>query len=338
MIRAIQEPTLPKPWTTNVARPGEIPTFGAASRNMKTQPRPVAASRPKEPSSEIGLPVTQAGVWPWSLPYWSIIQAIVWALVLTSGAGMSRVGPEQLRDLVHERPRDLLQLVLVESRGVDVDAALGAAERDVRRSPSSRSSSRPASGPRRCRPRGGSGRRPCRGRGRRCAGSGSRGRRASPVGGLDRDLHGDLAVGLPEDLRGCRRGSSRLSQALSKWWWTTSRSEIFARAERGSAAVGLDAGRGQRSVGLGLRLGLGRHGLSSGRTTALVRHPRTVACQPTGDSTIAVAPGAIAQLARASRLHPKVAGSNPAGSIPAPNQSVSKVASRRTSLSGAVDG
>ena len=34
-----------------------------------------------------------AGVWPCSLPYSSIIQAIVWALVLTSGAGMSRVGP-----------------------------------------------------------------------------------------------------------------------------------------------------------------------------------------------------------------------------------------------------
>ena len=37
--------------------------------------------------------MTTAGVWPWSLPYSSIIQAITWALVLTSGAGMSRVGP-----------------------------------------------------------------------------------------------------------------------------------------------------------------------------------------------------------------------------------------------------
>jgi len=39
------------------------------------------------------LPVTIAGVWPWSLPYSSIIHAIVWALVPTSGAGMSRCGP-----------------------------------------------------------------------------------------------------------------------------------------------------------------------------------------------------------------------------------------------------
>ena len=60
---------------------------------MKTTPRPVAASRPYEPSSAIGLPVTQAGVWPWSLPYSSISQAITCASVPTSGAGMSRVGP-----------------------------------------------------------------------------------------------------------------------------------------------------------------------------------------------------------------------------------------------------
>ena len=60
---------------------------------MKTQPRPVACSRPRDPSREIGLPVTIAGVWPWSFPYSSIIQAITWASVFTSGAGMSRVGP-----------------------------------------------------------------------------------------------------------------------------------------------------------------------------------------------------------------------------------------------------
>ena len=39
------------------------------------------------------MPVQIAGVWPWSFPYSSIIQAITWAFVLTSGAGMSRVGP-----------------------------------------------------------------------------------------------------------------------------------------------------------------------------------------------------------------------------------------------------
>jgi hypothetical protein len=39
------------------------------------------------------LPVTIAGVWPFSLPYSSISHAITCALVLTSGAMMSRVGP-----------------------------------------------------------------------------------------------------------------------------------------------------------------------------------------------------------------------------------------------------
>ena len=60
---------------------------------MVATPRPVAASRPYEPSSAIGLPVTHAGVCPWSLPYSSISQAITCASVPTSGAGMSRVGP-----------------------------------------------------------------------------------------------------------------------------------------------------------------------------------------------------------------------------------------------------
>ena len=40
-----------------------------------------------------------AGVCPWSLPYSSIIHAITWALVLTSGAGMSRVGPRTFSTL-----------------------------------------------------------------------------------------------------------------------------------------------------------------------------------------------------------------------------------------------
>ncbi len=46
MIRANQEPTLPNPWTTNFVSSGSRPSLGAASWNMNTQPRPVAASRP----------------------------------------------------------------------------------------------------------------------------------------------------------------------------------------------------------------------------------------------------------------------------------------------------
>ena len=76
-----------------------MPHSGAASENTHTTPRPVAASRPREPSRDSGLPVTHAGVWPWSLPYSSMSQAIVWALVPTSGAGMSRWGPSSFSTL-----------------------------------------------------------------------------------------------------------------------------------------------------------------------------------------------------------------------------------------------
>ena len=84
-----------------------------------------------EPSSAIGLPVTIAGVWPWSLPYSSMNQAIVCALVLTSGAGMSRVGPSTFSILsMNERAircsSDGSSLL-----GGAVDAALGAAEGDA---------------------------------------------------------------------------------------------------------------------------------------------------------------------------------------------------------------
>jgi hypothetical protein len=42
------------------------------------------------------LPVTIAGVLPHSRPYSSISHAITWALVFTSGAMMSRLGPSIL--------------------------------------------------------------------------------------------------------------------------------------------------------------------------------------------------------------------------------------------------
>jgi glutamate dehydrogenase (NAD(P)+) len=64
MIRPAQPPTLPKPWMTTVAPSGRRSSSGAASRKQSTTPRPVAASRPCEPPSESGLPVTMAGVWP----------------------------------------------------------------------------------------------------------------------------------------------------------------------------------------------------------------------------------------------------------------------------------
>jgi hypothetical protein len=58
-----------------------------------TAPRPVASSRPREPNRSTGLPVTTAGEKPCMREYSSMIHAMTCALVLTSGAGMSRWGP-----------------------------------------------------------------------------------------------------------------------------------------------------------------------------------------------------------------------------------------------------
>ena len=92
-MRAAQLPTLPKPWTAKVAPSIGRPRSASAHFAHSATPRPVASSRPSEPCIDTGLPVTTPGWKPWYLPYWSAIQAIVWALVLTSGAGMSSDGP-----------------------------------------------------------------------------------------------------------------------------------------------------------------------------------------------------------------------------------------------------
>jgi len=66
----------------------------AASRPVTNTPRPVALTRPSEPPRWIGLPVTTpVAVLPVFIEYVSIIQAMIWPLVPTSGAGMSRCGP-----------------------------------------------------------------------------------------------------------------------------------------------------------------------------------------------------------------------------------------------------
>ena len=104
----------------------------AASSMQKTAPRAVASLRPSEPPSEIGLPVTTPGtVYPTCIEYVSMIQAIVWALVLTSGAGMSRSGPIRTSISVVKRRRQVLELAPRQLLGVDDDAALAAAERDA---------------------------------------------------------------------------------------------------------------------------------------------------------------------------------------------------------------
>ena len=63
--RANQLPTLPKPCTANRMPPSVLPSTASASRIATRQPRPVAASRPYEPWSSMGLPVTTPGENPW---------------------------------------------------------------------------------------------------------------------------------------------------------------------------------------------------------------------------------------------------------------------------------
>ena len=88
------DPTLPKPWTATVAPLMGKPRCAAASRAVIMTPRPVASRRPSDPPISTGLPVTTAvHVEPTCMLYVSITHAIVWALVLTSGAGTSLSGP-----------------------------------------------------------------------------------------------------------------------------------------------------------------------------------------------------------------------------------------------------
>jgi hypothetical protein len=89
-VRAAHDPTLPNPWTAIATLGRERPHSSTISSTMTMHPRPVADSRPSEPPSGTGLPVTTPGVHPSSWAYSSTIHAIVRASVYKSGAGMSR--------------------------------------------------------------------------------------------------------------------------------------------------------------------------------------------------------------------------------------------------------
>src|SRR2546425_10120925 len=87
-------PTFPNPWTATVAPLRLSFTFDAASRVAYMSPRDVASSRPREPPITSGLPVTTPGIAkPLFIEIVSMIHAIVWLSVYTSGAGMSFSGP-----------------------------------------------------------------------------------------------------------------------------------------------------------------------------------------------------------------------------------------------------
>ena len=91
--RAAHVPTLPNPWMATVVALRSIPAAVTAWSRQMMHPVPVASVRPGDPPSSTGLPVTTAGEWPARWEYSSTIQAMTWALVAMSGAGMSTVGP-----------------------------------------------------------------------------------------------------------------------------------------------------------------------------------------------------------------------------------------------------
>ena len=78
-------------------------------------PREVASSRPRDPPIAIGFPVTTPGTaYPAFIEIVSMIHAIVWPSVYTSGAGMSFSGPMMIEiELAYRRvirsfsPRDI---------------------------------------------------------------------------------------------------------------------------------------------------------------------------------------------------------------------------------------
>jgi hypothetical protein len=87
-------PTLPKPWMATRAPAIGRPRRWNAERAATTRPLEVAPEWARVPPSDIGLPVTDAGRWPWLVMVSvSISQAMTRPSVFTSGAGMSRSGP-----------------------------------------------------------------------------------------------------------------------------------------------------------------------------------------------------------------------------------------------------
>ncbi len=94
---ANREPTFPKPWIATLSPAIARPRRVRVSSSAKKTPRPVASSRPSEPPTASGLPVTTLSTeCPWFIEKVSKIQAITAGLVPTSGAAMSFSGPISL--------------------------------------------------------------------------------------------------------------------------------------------------------------------------------------------------------------------------------------------------
>ena len=66
----------------------------AVAALVKTTPYPVACVRPRDPPIPTGFPVMNPGILaPWIASNSSNIQSMCWGVVITSGAGISWIGP-----------------------------------------------------------------------------------------------------------------------------------------------------------------------------------------------------------------------------------------------------
>ena len=196
-----------------------------------------------------------------------MIQAIVWALVFTSGAGMSRSGPmSTLISVVKRRVRPF-ELAHGEPLGIDADAALAAAVGDAHdgalpghphgQGTDLVEASRP----------GGSAGHPWRDRDPGCAGRGSPGRPRTLPSSM---RTGTETMSSRSHSRSTARrpGSrSRRSAAMSNWRWAVAQGSM---AEATSAAV---IGRVPPGASAGPIGRCGRAGSRAHRSGASV-HPR----------------------------------------------------------------
>ncbi len=91
---AANVPALPNPIIATFALERSSLISLAASRRVNIPPLAVASLRPSDPPTAMGLPVTTPNwFFPLMMEYSSIIHAIIWPVVYTSGAGMSMSGP-----------------------------------------------------------------------------------------------------------------------------------------------------------------------------------------------------------------------------------------------------
>ncbi len=147
---AKSEPTLPNPCIATFSPSISRPWRRRVSRRQKKTPRPVASSRPSEPPTASGLPVTTLSTeWPLFIEKVSKIHAITAGRRADVGSRDVLLGPDLVHDLGRVAAGHPLELAQRQRLRVADHAALGAAERAGSSARTSTSSTSRAPSPRR---------------------------------------------------------------------------------------------------------------------------------------------------------------------------------------------